>query len=55
MANEYHITAALPPNDTAELNAVNAYYISAGIIPDDKVVAGGAILPGSLGLMGVGI
>ncbi len=40
MANEYYITAATPPNDTAEANTANAYYISAGTIPDDIVAAG---------------
>ena len=39
MANEYYITAATPPNDTAEANTANTYYISAGIIPDDIVAA----------------
>lgn len=38
MANDYHITAATPPNDTNRGNVANAYYIGAGLI-------GGDVLP----------
>jgi len=40
MANEYYITAGLPPNDTDQANTANTYYISAGLIDED--VASGA-------------
>ena len=35
MANEFYISAGLPPNDSGETTAANTFYISAGLVPDD--------------------
>jgi len=43
MANEYYITAGLPPNDTDQANTANTYYISAGLIDEDVASGGGGI------------
>jgi hypothetical protein len=44
MANEFHISAGLIPDDSGDSMAVNTFYISAGLVPDD-VTAGGTSLP----------
>ena len=42
MANEYYISAGIPPNDDGKAGTVaNTFYISAGLVPDDEAVAGG--------------
>ena len=42
MANEYYISAGLPPNDTDQSNTANSNYISAGLIDEDVATAGGS-------------
>ena len=37
MANEYYISAGLPPIDGSSGGDTNSYYISAGMVPDDAV------------------
>lgn len=35
MANEFYITAGIPPIDNSTGATSNSFYISAGLIPDD--------------------
>ena len=43
-ANEYDISAGLPPIDNSAGATANAYYISAGLIPTDTAAATGTRL-----------
>lgn len=40
MANEYHISAGLPPIDNSSGATSNSFYISAGLVPGDTAEAG---------------
>lgn len=35
MANEFYITAGLPPIDNGNESGINKFYITAGLVPDD--------------------
>lgn len=42
MANEYQISAGIPPKDNSSGATSNNFYISAGLIPDDTAEVGEA-------------
>jgi len=45
MANQFYISAGLPPIDNSSGATANNFYISAGIVPDDTAASGGATIP----------
>jgi hypothetical protein len=45
MANEFYISAGLPPNDNDPGDNPNTFHISAGLVPDDEAVPAARPLP----------
>jgi hypothetical protein len=45
MANEFYITAGLPPIDNENESGVNKFYITAGLVPDDTAEEPSEFIP----------